>query len=391
MSWAQAVFVIASLMFINSYAGAGVLFEDHFNDQSSLNNYTVKHGNASVVNQRLNMQGSGWPRDSLAILNGDPKWTNFEISVKMQPIAGWHNSRILFRSQNFDWSSGGKFGKGYFLELNREALDLIPGELGQFNLLNFYRLDCPTESACDPELVATTSFGLLDTPVDAKVVVDEGHIQVFMNGTKVFDYTDPNPLPAGGIGLGAVWETQAVFDDLVVQDVGIPFAAFTPAASLKLSPKSQDDSFNVSAKFSLGAENNGIDPVTENVTITFGSFSTTIPAGKFQQQGSGLFTFEGNINKIDLKAQIHMPESSYDMAAKRFKPMGYWFSLEATGTDLDGTVVPPEVKLTIGDDTGQAKLNGGKAQFGQGKDGKHKDDDKQWLSHSYQEIKGHRR
>jgi hypothetical protein len=163
---------------------------------------------------------------------------------------------------------------------------------------------------------------------------------------------------------------------------GSPFAAFTPRASVKLGPKSNDDSFNLSAKFGLGAKNNGIDPVAEDVTIKFGSFSTTIPAGKFQQQGLGFFTYKGTINKVYLKVEIHEPKGSSGATTAWFKPADYSINLHAKGANLDGTVLPPEVQLTIGDDTGSAKLDVGKGWFGKGKDSEH------WLSDDDDE--GHR-
>jgi hypothetical protein len=383
-----AVFMAFFTFLIAAVAQAGVLFEDHFNDQSSLNNYTVKHGNAWIENQRLNLQGKSWPRDSVAILNGNPQWTNFELSIKVQPIAGWQHSKVFFRTQDFDWSSDGIFGKGYSVHLSHETgigpYEIHPGEPIQFDWVEIYRQDCPASSSCQPNSVAHASFNALNVPVDLKILVNQGHIQVFLNGVIYLDYTDPNPLPAGGIGLGAVWETLATFDDLVVQDAGIPFASFTPRASVKLGPKSNDDLFNVSAKFGLGAKNNGIDPVAEDVTIKFGSFSTTIPAGKFQQQGLGVFTYKGTINKVYLKVEIHEPKGSSGATPAWFKPADYSINLHAKGANLDGMVLPPEVQLTIGDDTGSAKLDLGKGWFGKGKNGKH------WLSDDDYDDEGHR-
>jgi hypothetical protein len=49
-----------------------------------------------------------------------------------------------------------------------------------------------------------------------KVVVTGGHIQVFVNNQLVVDFTDPDPILFGGIGLGAVWEVNAWFDDIIV-------------------------------------------------------------------------------------------------------------------------------------------------------------------------------
>jgi hypothetical protein len=147
------------------------------------------------------------------------------------------------------------------------------------------------------------------------------------------------------------------------------FASFTPRAAVKLGPHSQDDSFTAAVQFRLNADSDGIDPVHEDVAFTLGSFSTTIPAENFQQQRPQLFTFTGAINNVDLQAQIRVPPGSAGVAAERGKPKAYSFTLRATGANLDGTVVPPEVQLTIGDDTGRAELNVGKAGFGQSKEG----------------------
>ena len=163
---------------------------------------------------------------------------------------------------------------------------------------------------------------------------------------------------------------------------GQAFSTFTPRASVKLGPKSNDDSLKVSAKFGLGTKNNGIDPVADDVTIKFGSFLTTIPAGKFQQHGLGVFTYKGTINKVYLKVEIHEPKGNSGVNAEWFKPTDYSFNLHAKGANLDGTQLPPEVQLTIGDDTGSAKLDVGKGWFEQGKDGEH------WLSADDDE--GHR-
>ena len=183
-------------------------------------------------------------------------------------------------------------------------------------------------------------------------------------------------------GISVAVDNLIVWDDVKTDfsdrfnenPIGYAFSTFTPRAAVKMGPKSNDDSFTVLAKFGLGAGNNGINPVAEDVTVKFGSFSTTIPAGKFHQQGSGLFIYKGTINKVGLKVEIRAPQGGSSITAQWNKPADYGFNLEAKYANLDATVLPPEVKLTIGDDTGSAKLNVGKAWFGQGKDGEH------WLS-----------
>lgn len=207
-------------------AQAEVLFEDHFYNESSLNNYTIKHGIAWIENQRLYTQGNSWPRGSLALVNGNPQWTNFKMSVKVQPIAGWHDTEVTFRTTDYDFhpSGFGRMGKGYILNLVKDGGGgpaEMHGEQAQFDYAVLVRIDCP--AGCNGEVLSEARFAPLIAPVDVNIVANEGRIQVFLNGTQYIDTTDPNPLPAGGIGLGALWETLATFDDLVVQDIGKSF------------------------------------------------------------------------------------------------------------------------------------------------------------------------
>jgi hypothetical protein len=57
----------------------------------------------------------------------------------------------------------------------------------------------------------------------------QGNIQVWADGKKIIDYTDPQPLPPGMISLEAHVpndrNTVYYFDDLSVCDLGAPFAA----------------------------------------------------------------------------------------------------------------------------------------------------------------------
>ena len=47
-----------------------------------------------------------------------------------------------------------------------------------------------------------------------------------------------------------------------------------------------------------------INPVTQPVTLQAGTFSITIPAGSFNENGKGIFSFEGVINGVTLRALI---------------------------------------------------------------------------------------
>jgi hypothetical protein len=55
-----------------------------------------------------------------------------------------------------------------------------------------------------------------------KIIASGGHIQIFVNNQLVLDFTDPHPIPFGGIGLGAIWEVNAWFDNVIVTPTHCP-------------------------------------------------------------------------------------------------------------------------------------------------------------------------
>jgi 6-phosphogluconolactonase (cycloisomerase 2 family) len=103
--------------------------------------------------------------------------------------------------------------------------------------------------------------------------------------------------------------------------------------------------FDLKESFTLGANSNGINPITENVTLQIGTFSVTIPPGSFKQIPYGRFAFEGVINGVRLEVQI--------------LPLGnniFTFKAEGKGVNLTGLTNPVTVVLTIGDDTGSTAV-----------------------------------
>ena len=126
-----------------------------------------------------------------------------------------------------------------------------------------------------------------------------------------------------------------------------PFAAFH--ARVEIEDERHERKFEVKATFILGANSNGIYPLTEEVSFQVGAFSWTIPAGSFTQEKKGRFKrdkkerfkFEGVINGVALEAVIR------PLGGGRFE-----FKAEGEGADLRGTANPVQVSLTIGDDGG---------------------------------------
>jgi hypothetical protein len=121
-----------------------------------------------------------------------------------------------------------------------------------------------------------------------------------------------------------------------------PFATASAKLEITAGPP---QGFDLNESFTLGANSNGINPVTENVTLQIGTFSVTIPAGSFQLNPNGRFAFQGVINGVSMQVQI--------------VPLGnnmFTFKAEGTGVDLTGLFNPVTVVLTIGDDSGSTSV-----------------------------------
>jgi DNA-binding beta-propeller fold protein YncE len=126
----------------------------------------------------------------------------------------------------------------------------------------------------------------------------------------------------------------------------IPFASSFAKLEIKAGPP---PGFDLNESFTLGKNSNGINPVTENVTLQIGTFSVTIPPGSFKKNPNGRFAFQRVINGVNLQFQI--------------VPLGnniFTFMAEGTGVNLTGLTNPVTVVLTIGDDTGSTAVS---AQF----------------------------
>jgi YVTN family beta-propeller protein len=125
----------------------------------------------------------------------------------------------------------------------------------------------------------------------------------------------------------------------------VPFLAFSAKLEINLERKPNKDRFELLSSFTLGSASNGINPVTDAVTLEAGTFTTTIPAGSFKEIGLGIFVFHGVIGGVRLEALI-APTGS----------LRYALVAAAQDANLTGTKNPVPVSLTIGDDCGTASV-----------------------------------
>jgi hypothetical protein len=118
-----------------------------------------------------------------------------------------------------------------------------------------------------------------------------------------------------------------------------PFARFGARVQIVLGPGAHDDRLAVEALFTLGAGSNGIDPLTEPVTLALGTEEWTIPPGSFRQTRLGGFVFKGRIGATNLGVTI-----------QPFRGGTIGFAALGAGAELTGTENPVDVRLIIGDD-----------------------------------------
>ncbi len=141
---------------------------------------------------------------------------------------------------------------------------------------------------------------------------------------------------AGAITNTGVGLSPAATASITVQPNPIvSFAAFTAELEIK------NKKFDLDAAFTLGAGNNGIAPLTEQMILQFGTLSFTIPAGAFHQVNATLFEFDGTISGFSLEVSLRSLGNGR-----------YSLQVDGKGVKINETANPIYVSLTIGNDTG---------------------------------------
>jgi probable HAF family extracellular repeat protein len=144
-----------------------------------------------------------------------------------------------------------------------------------------------------------------------------------------------------GVGVDPNGRTQGW-----IARLGPPFLAFSATLNIDCGGPPPEDTFNLHSSFTLSSTaSNGINPVTEPVTLQVGTFTTTIPPGSFSKHKNGSFTFAGVIGGVSLDALINHTGT-----------LRYEFDAKGQGASLTGTTNPVTVALTIGDDRGTTSV-----------------------------------
>ena len=150
-------------------------------------------------------------------------------------------------------------------------------------------------------------------------------------------------LDFSGIGLQSIWDESWGLDNVEVTlaDKLVFDRLELETAFLKFVHPGWDG-FHFSAEFDLGENSDGIDPEAEDVTISFGTYTETLPAGAFVCTGSDCLYDSGG-------------------SGITHATIGDGFlEIEARHVDLAETANPVEITVQIGNDSGNtvASLSG---------------------------------
>jgi Beta-propeller repeat len=143
----------------------------------------------------------------------------------------------------------------------------------------------------------------------------------------------------------------------------LPFSCFS--CRLELHRDEQD--FDLDATFTLGP-GGSINPLTEPVSLTIGTYLVTIPAGSFVEHDGG-YRFEGVINGVRLvvlikhghrdgdeyHSDIEAPQDDGSARCAR-EADSYKFLAEGRGANLKGTTNPVTVTISVGGNTGATRI-----------------------------------
>ena len=125
-----------------------------------------------------------------------------------------------------------------------------------------------------------------------------------------------------------------------------PFSFFAPVAT----KGAKEPELKLGAGFSLSTDTNGINPATEVVKLSVGSYSVTVPAGGFKKGKLPVWTYStAKVNGVQRNIVLTQAgANTYVVAA----------TLDDTTAGLAGVVkgAAADVTLTIGDDTGTKNI-----------------------------------
>ncbi len=221
IKYINALFGVFGILGSSQVCSQTVLFEDHFDGPEISPEWVSIRPSQWIENGWMHSMDTGVGRDSAIVTHdSDISWTDYTFTVDADGLLSMgglvEDYRIVFRTQDSKpggpwWINGYHYLLGIAgpLHTNGPAIDLNKCTPG------LDRPVCVVLSRSQPPNVPITS-----DPQNVKISVVGPRIQIWVDGEKTIDVVDSDPILYGGIGLGAVWESEARFDNVVVTAEG---------------------------------------------------------------------------------------------------------------------------------------------------------------------------
>lgn len=271
------MFLLYLTVMLPTASHAQLLLSDDFTDPVLSPAWTVQRGYASIVNGWVRVQGSTpGSRDSYIMAGVGSNWSDYRLTTKFHADGGgnnWYNSLINFRVQE---QYGWQLGTFYTLYIFPPNSAIPPSDS-----IRLARMSNGGGYMIDPVYSAQGIMSAGDNTVEISVV--GGNFDVKVNGVLAASFFDPNPIPTGGIALGAIWESVTRYDYARVEKI-----ADTTAPTIALtSPTSTTYILNqlVTAVYSCSDSGSGVASCTGTVpsgnaidTASIGTKTFTVTA-----------------------------------------------------------------------------------------------------------------
>lgn len=216
---------IGLLPIMSGHAYGGGKFSDYFTDGDDAG-WTQINRDWSVGLGRYFLNGGykhgSSERDGYSVTHvGDKKWRNYKLSATFDttnaaglPTPDVHNAEFLIHVREMD-SPGLGGSTCYRISVwaigsgdPRSGGSILPEGLVQ--IMKYVK----------GSVISSTEIEHSNTAIGTNAIVirTEGNeIQITINGENILSWKDENkPIRYGGIGVGAIWEAEAWFDNVIV-------------------------------------------------------------------------------------------------------------------------------------------------------------------------------
>lgn len=176
--------------------------------------WTIQRGNAWTEGGWAILYDNVEPdpyRDSVIVAEEGANWSDYRFKTRFYARGGgnnWYNAQIYFRVQElYGWDSG------TFYRANiKTPIYGYPSEGNEISL--FKKVENVVTYLVSNYNPPSGVMHDYDNTIEVKVV--GGQITILINDVEVIEVTDDNPIPTGGVALGAMFESRTDYDYVIV-------------------------------------------------------------------------------------------------------------------------------------------------------------------------------